>query len=141
MITEQRWGGSAPATAEYRVRPGTGLPATGQTAAGQPATVQPATVQPATVQPATVQPTAGQTAGGQTAGGQTAAGPPAVGRGAAGPRLGDRGAGCSTSAMTRVAMNRAVRKGVPPLVSSLTSIRPRRFTTPTRRPSLVAATS
>src|SRR5712691_4745230 len=53
----------------------------------------------------------------------------------------DREAGCSTSAMTRLDINRAVRTVVPPLVSSLTSIRPRRFTTSTHRPALVAATS
>jgi hypothetical protein len=38
-------------------------------------------------------------------------------------------------------MNLAVRTAVPPLVSSLTSIIPRRCTTSTRRPALVAATS
>ncbi|MGI9007834.1 MAG: hypothetical protein ACR2FU_16820 [Streptosporangiaceae bacterium] len=43
--------------------------------------------------------------------------------------------------MTRLAMNRAVRTAVPPLVSSLTSIMPRRLTTSTRRPALVAETS
>ena len=51
------------------------------------------------------------------------------------------GAGCSTTAMTRLTMKRAVRTGVPPLVSSLTSTWPRRVTTSTRRPALVAATS
>jgi hypothetical protein len=43
--------------------------------------------------------------------------------------------------MTRLAMNLAVRTVVPPLVTSVTSIWPRRFTTSTRRPALVAATS
>jgi hypothetical protein len=38
-------------------------------------------------------------------------------------------------------MNRAVRTGVPPLVSSLTSTWPRLVTTSTRRPLRVAATS
>ena len=50
------------------------------------------------------------------------------------------GAGCSTTAMTRLTMKRAVRTGVPPLVSSLTSTWPRRVTTSTP-PALVAATS
>ena len=36
-----------------------------------------------------------------------------------------RGAGCSTSASTRPAMNRAVRTGVPPRVTSVTSTTPR----------------
>jgi hypothetical protein len=52
-----------------------------------------------------------------------------------------RGAGCSTSAMTRLDMNRAVRTGPPERVTSLTSTRPRRFTISTRRPARVAVTS
>jgi hypothetical protein len=43
--------------------------------------------------------------------------------------------------MTRLAMNRAVRTGVPPLVSSLTSTWPRRVTTSMRRPARLATTS
>ncbi len=54
---------------------------------------------------------------------------------------GRRGAGCSTSASTRLVMNLAVRTTVPPLVSSLTSTSPRLMTTSTRRPALVAVTS
>ncbi len=49
--------------------------------------------------------------------------------------------GYSTRATTRVAMKRAVRTGVPVLVTSLTSMTPRRLTISTRRPALVAATS
>ena len=52
-----------------------------------------------------------------------------------------RGAGCSTKARTRLAMNRAVRTGVPPRVNSVTSTTPRPVRTSTRRPARVAATS
>jgi len=52
-----------------------------------------------------------------------------------------RGAGCSTRARTRLAMNRAVRTGVPPRVNSVTSTTPRPVRTSTRRPARVAATS
>jgi hypothetical protein len=48
--------------------------------------------------------------------------------------------GYSTRATTRVAMKRAVRTGVPVLVTSLTSMTPRRLTISTRRPALVAVT-
>src|ERR1700727_2954449 len=44
-------------------------------------------------------------------------------------------------ATTRVAMNRAVRTGVPVRVTSLTSTTPRRLVISTRRPALVAVTS
>ena len=50
-------------------------------------------------------------------------------------------AGCSTRARIRLAMNRAVRTGVPLRVTSLTSTTPRRFAMSTRRPALVAVTS
>ncbi len=50
-------------------------------------------------------------------------------------------AGCSTTAKTRPAMNRAVRTTVPPRVSSDTSTRPRPVRTSTRRPARVATTS
>src|SRR3954451_23445103 len=49
--------------------------------------------------------------------------------------------GCSTSASTLLAMNRAVRTGEPVRVTSLTSTTPRRVLISTRRPALVAATS
>ena len=52
-----------------------------------------------------------------------------------------RGAGCSTRARTRLAINRAVRTGVPPRVNSVTSTTPRPVRTSTRRPARVAATS
>lgn len=52
-----------------------------------------------------------------------------------------RWAGCSTKASTRLAMKRAVRTGVPPRVSSVTSTMPRPVRTSTRRPARVAATS
>ena len=62
-----------------------------------------------------------------------------------GPRCssaaGARVAGCSTSAMTRLDMNRAVRTGAPDRVTSLTSTRPRRVAISTRRPARVAVTS
>jgi len=41
----------------------------------------------------------------------------------------------------RLAMNRAVRTGVPVRVTSLTSMIPRRLVMSTRRPARVAATS
>jgi hypothetical protein len=47
-------------------------------------------------------------------------------------------AGCSTTARTRPAMNRAVRTTVPPRVTSATSTRPRPWVTSTRRPARVA---
>ncbi len=51
------------------------------------------------------------------------------------------GGGCSTSATTRDAMNRAVRTGVPPRVTSETSTMVRPVVTSTRRPARVATTS
>jgi hypothetical protein len=51
------------------------------------------------------------------------------------------GAGCSTSATTRLAMNRAVRTGVPARVTSTTSTTPRPMLTSTRRPALLAVIS
>src|SRR5207247_2706957 len=50
-------------------------------------------------------------------------------------------AGCSTTATTRVAMNRPVRTGWPERVISATSTTPRAVETSTRRPALVAAIS
>jgi hypothetical protein len=50
-------------------------------------------------------------------------------------------AGNSTIEMMRLAMNLAVRTGVPVLVTSLTSTSPRLLAISTRRPALVAATS
>jgi hypothetical protein len=50
-------------------------------------------------------------------------------------------AGYSTIATTRLAMNRAVLTAVPVLVTSLTSMTPRRFAISTRRPARVAVTS
>jgi hypothetical protein len=50
-------------------------------------------------------------------------------------------AGYSTRATTRLAMKRAVLTAVPVLVTSLTSITPRRFAISTRRPARVAVTS
>ena len=52
-----------------------------------------------------------------------------------------RVAGCSTSAMTRLDMNRAVRTGAPDRVTSLTSTSPRRVAISTRRPARLAITS
>jgi hypothetical protein len=52
-----------------------------------------------------------------------------------------RGAGCSTSASTRLAMNCAVRTAVPPRVTSATVTMPRPVDTSTRRPARVASTS
>jgi hypothetical protein len=54
---------------------------------------------------------------------------------------GARVAGYSTSAMTRLDMNRAVRTGAPDRVTSLTSTRPRRVAISIRRPARVAVTS
>ena len=53
----------------------------------------------------------------------------------------DVSAGCSTSATTRLAMKRAVLTAVPVLVTSLTSMMPRRLAISTRRPARVAVTS
>ena len=53
----------------------------------------------------------------------------------------DVSAGCSTRATTRLAMKRAVLTAVPVLVTSLTSMMPRRLAISTRRPARVAATS
>ena len=50
-------------------------------------------------------------------------------------------AGCSTSARTRLAMNRPVRTGVPLRVTSVTSTTPRLVLTSTRRPLRVATMS
>ena len=50
-------------------------------------------------------------------------------------------AGCSTRATTRLAMKRAVLTAVPVLVTSLTSMMPRRLAISTRRPARVAVTS
>ena len=50
-------------------------------------------------------------------------------------------AGCSTSASTRLAMNRAVRTGVPLRVTSVTSTTPRLVEISTRRPLRVATMS
>jgi hypothetical protein len=44
-------------------------------------------------------------------------------------------AGCSTSAISRLAMNRPVRTGVPPRVTSVTSTTPRAVVTSIRRPA------
>src|ERR671933_443694 len=63
-------------------------------------------------------------------------GPTSASSSSAGP-----GAGCSTSARTRPAMNRAVRTGVPPRVLSVTSTSPRPWVTSTRRPARVASIS
>ena len=52
-----------------------------------------------------------------------------------------RSAGCSTSATRRLAMNRAVRTGVPPRVTSTTSTMVRPVVISTRRPARVAAIS
>ena len=52
-----------------------------------------------------------------------------------------RAAGCSTRASTREAMNRAVRTGVPPRVTSVTSTIPRPWVISTRRPLRVASIS
>src|SRR6266540_7400194 len=52
-----------------------------------------------------------------------------------------RGAGCSMRASTRLAMNRAVRTGVPLRVTSATSATPRRIVVSTRRPARVATIS
>ncbi len=51
------------------------------------------------------------------------------------------GAGCSTMATTREAMNRADLTGVPVRVTSLTSTVPREVETSIRRPALVASIS
>src|SRR5512141_2945597 len=50
-------------------------------------------------------------------------------------------AGCSTSAMRRLAMNRPVRTGVPPRVTSVTSTMPRAVVTSIRRPFFEATIS
>lgn len=52
-----------------------------------------------------------------------------------------RSAGCSTKAMTREAMKRAVRTVAPPRVTSATSMIVRPVVTSTRRPARVAASS
>lgn len=52
-----------------------------------------------------------------------------------------RGTGCSTSASTRFAINRAVRTTEPLRVTSLTSTTPRRTAVSTRRPARLATTS
>jgi len=58
------------------------------------------------------------------------------------PRLGSgSSAGCSTSATSRVAMNRPVRTITPVRVTSFTSTTPREVEMSTRRPALVAAIS
>jgi pimeloyl-ACP methyl ester carboxylesterase len=54
---------------------------------------------------------------------------------------GPRGAGCSTRASTRLAMNRAVRTTLPPRVTSDTVTTLRTIDTSTRRPARVALTS
>src|SRR5687768_1991234 len=50
-------------------------------------------------------------------------------------------AGCSTSATSRLAMNRPVRTGVPERVTSETSTTPRAVVTSMRRPAFVATIS
>src|SRR5690606_41583167 len=52
-----------------------------------------------------------------------------------------RGTGCSTSASTRLDMNRAVRTTRPLRVTSATSTTPRLIDVSTRRPARVAVTS
>jgi hypothetical protein len=50
-------------------------------------------------------------------------------------------AGCSTKAISRLAMNRPVRTGVPPRVTSVTSTTPRAVVTSIRRPFFDATMS